>query len=294
MARVVSNSGQLLCSGMVLDAASTPPTTATSLSGFAGGCGDGVLQSGEQCDGASDAACPGNCDDNCLCPASCGDGFVQAGEACDDGNLTAGDCCSATCQRECDDGNPCTRDSCNIVGGACTHAEAPLTSCFTAASGFQLKTGATPEKNQLKWKWRSGPAISQGSLGSPNTSTTYALCVYDTTGSASSIATQLVLPPQPAWLDRDPSGWSYTDSSAFFDGFVSVSLSTGTTGRSKAQIKAAGVNLPMPAPVSATRFFDEQPTVTVQLVNDATPLCWQSTFTTATINDGLRFKAKAP
>jgi hypothetical protein len=34
--------------------------------------------------------------------------------------------------------------------------------------------------------------------------------------------------------------------------------------------------------------------VIVQLVNDETALCWTSEFTTATKNDGVQFKAKAP
>ncbi len=32
------------------------------------GCGDGVVQAGEQCDGGADAACPGLCGTDCACP----------------------------------------------------------------------------------------------------------------------------------------------------------------------------------------------------------------------------------
>ena len=31
-------------------------------------CGDNLVQPGEQCDGTSDSACPGMCDDDCRCP----------------------------------------------------------------------------------------------------------------------------------------------------------------------------------------------------------------------------------
>ncbi|HME73820.1 MAG TPA: hypothetical protein VKM54_28740, partial [Myxococcota bacterium] len=31
-------------------------------------CGDNLIEPGEQCDGASDSACPGMCDDDCRCP----------------------------------------------------------------------------------------------------------------------------------------------------------------------------------------------------------------------------------
>ena len=56
----------------------------------------------------------------------CGDGTLDVDEQCDDGNLAAGDCCSATCQYEpaggpCpDEGQACTVDHCNATG-VCTH-----------------------------------------------------------------------------------------------------------------------------------------------------------------------------
>jgi cysteine-rich repeat protein len=56
----------------------------------------------------------------------CGNGALEAGEQCDDGNLLAGDCCSAICTAEpgggvCDDdGNVCTADVCDGAG-SCSH-----------------------------------------------------------------------------------------------------------------------------------------------------------------------------
>jgi len=295
MARVVSNSPDLLCSAMVLDAATAPPSTATALAGFTGGCGDGILQAGEQCEATSDAACPGNCGSDCLCPPVCGDGFVQTGEACDDSNTTAGDCCSATCQLECDDGNPCTKDSCNPAGGICANDATPSNGCLVAAKSiFQIKSGTTAAKDRLKWKWNNGPSVSQAGLGHPDTTTGYALCVYDSTGGAGSVAAWMQIAPSPQWIDRSPSGWSYVDPLAAADGVITVSLRSGTDGRSKVQIKAGGLNLPMPVPVSASQMFDAQPAVTVQLSNGETSTCWQSVFTTPLLNDGLRFKAKSP
>jgi hypothetical protein len=56
-------------------------------------CGNGVLNAGEQCDGAADAACPGQCQPDCSC-AGCGNGVVDAGEQCDgsDDALCPGQC----------------------------------------------------------------------------------------------------------------------------------------------------------------------------------------------------------
>ena len=86
-------------------------------------CGDGVQQTGEQCD-------DGNTTDNDGCNAQCvtefcGDGVQQAGEQCDDGNNRDGDGCDAQCLNEfcgdgkqqageqCDDGNNVDNDGCN-------------------------------------------------------------------------------------------------------------------------------------------------------------------------------------
>ncbi|MBW2293265.1 MAG: M20/M25/M40 family metallo-hydrolase [Deltaproteobacteria bacterium] len=60
--------------------------------------------------------------------SGCGDGVLDAGEQCDDGNLADGDCCSALCNFEasgstCDDGNACSvADTCD---GAATCVASP-------------------------------------------------------------------------------------------------------------------------------------------------------------------------
>ena len=47
------------------------------------GCGDGVKDASEQCDGDDDAACPGHCLPTCTCGPFCGDNHVDPGEICD-------------------------------------------------------------------------------------------------------------------------------------------------------------------------------------------------------------------
>ncbi len=83
-------------------------------------CGDGVTDSGEQCDDGNLELCDG-CDDSCDLEAGtvCGDGVVAppgCQEECDDGNMVLGDGCSTTCQVE------------RIPGGVGT----PRTDCLTA------------------------------------------------------------------------------------------------------------------------------------------------------------------
>ncbi len=96
-------------------------------------CGNGTLNSGEQCDDGNTTAGDG-CSATCqteMSMATCGDGAVDAGEQCDDGNTAAGDGCSATCQTEmsmatcgngiiegaeqCDDGNTTSGDGCSAT-----------------------------------------------------------------------------------------------------------------------------------------------------------------------------------
>ncbi len=48
-------------------------------------CGNNVVDTGESCDGADDAACSGLCGSDCTCPAPvCGNGVVEQSEECDD------------------------------------------------------------------------------------------------------------------------------------------------------------------------------------------------------------------
>ena len=110
-------------------------------------CGDGVVQTGEECDAAGESL---TCDINCTL-VSCGDGTLNAtaGEQCDDGNTTSGDGCTASCinefcgdtiiqpglGEECDDGSETA--SCN--------ADCTLVSCgdgtFNATAGEECDDG---------------------------------------------------------------------------------------------------------------------------------------------------------
>jgi fibro-slime domain-containing protein len=91
---------------------STQSADATST----GYCGDGILESGEQCDDGNSVpgdGCSGTCQIEpgytCQMPGkpcvltvtlTCGDGKIEGNEACDDGNTVSGDGCSSTCTIE--------------------------------------------------------------------------------------------------------------------------------------------------------------------------------------------------
>ncbi|MEO2136289.1 MAG: hypothetical protein ABGY28_02370, partial [bacterium] len=76
----------------------------------------------------------------------CGDGVLEVGEECDDGNTLGGDCCSSTCTFETagstctDDGDACTTDTCDGAG-TCDHpAAADGSACD---DGIACTTGET-------------------------------------------------------------------------------------------------------------------------------------------------------
>jgi cysteine-rich repeat protein len=88
---------------------------------------EGCDPPGHACDGDSDGFLDGFCDTKCQCPTAptgCGDGILDSDEQCDDGNRTNGDGCRANCteevcgdgikdpQEECDDGNIVSGDGC--------------------------------------------------------------------------------------------------------------------------------------------------------------------------------------
>lgn len=95
-----------------------------------GTCGDGQVTWGEDCDGSSDAACPGLCQSDCTCPAPlCGNGIVESGETCDGSADTN---CPGACLGDC---------SCPVVtcpNGTCDAGETASScpaDCGCAANG---------------------------------------------------------------------------------------------------------------------------------------------------------------
>jgi len=161
-------------------------------------------------------------------------------------------------------------------------------------SSFQVKDNTNDAKDKLKWKLASGDAFDQAVLGDPMTARTYALCVYDETASTPALVASLEISPGMSWLDKSPKGLRYKDKLATEDGVIKAAFKTGAAGKTKVQLVAKGVNLPMPTPFSATNFFDQDTTVTVQMVNDETTTCWTKSYATASKNDNDDFKAKAP
>ena len=92
------------------------------------GCGDGVVQGSEQCDGGDDAACPGQCTSDCTCPhvPMCGDDHRDPGELCDGtdkvvcDNVTPGG--NGICSPDCES---CLRCGNNLIDQASEECDGP-------------------------------------------------------------------------------------------------------------------------------------------------------------------------
>jgi MYXO-CTERM domain-containing protein len=104
-------------------------------------CGDSHVDSGEQCDDGNTTAgdgCSATCQNEAP-PAGCGNGTTDPGEQCDDGNTVNGDGCSATCVNEasvCGNMLPETGEQCD--DGNTTDGDGCSANC-------QIEGGGGPE-----------------------------------------------------------------------------------------------------------------------------------------------------
>lgn len=116
-------------------------------------CGDGNLDSGEECDDNNTMGGDG-CSASCTIEV-CGNGIVDVGEECDDNNTTGGDGCSAMCTVEecgngvldvgeqCDDSNTTDGDGCSST---CQNENAggKVTLCHKGKKTLSVSANAVP------------------------------------------------------------------------------------------------------------------------------------------------------
>ncbi len=173
---------------------------------------------------------------SCLTPAGdCGNGVVEAGEQCDDGNLVAGDGCSASCRLEvcgngirdageqCDDGNTVSGDGCS--------AGCRLEGCKIMRSG------------QTLWL-RSLLAAQHGASGSDRLSLRAEFAIPSAFGTLDPAATgmsllvedaaggdmlALTIPPGAHWIGRR-GRWLYRDRAGSVGGVRKLAIADATRG----------------------------------------------------------------
>jgi cysteine-rich repeat protein len=176
-------------------------------------CGNGIVTAGEQCDDGNLAdgdGCTSTCQNEI-----CGDHVIQGGEECDDGNLVSGDGCDANCKttrcgnglqsfgEECDDGNTTSGDGCSSLckvepcylclfsqPSNCSSIYQSLCSAPTVPKLASLKITQSPvdSHDALKFATRKGTGVDTSFLGDPRVSTSYLVCLYDSSAPSSSTA----------------------------------------------------------------------------------------------------------
>jgi hypothetical protein len=169
-----------------------------------------------------------------------------------------------------------------VTATAPTCASGPIAGCRTPAVGakaslqYKDRVGVDT-KDQLQWKWSKGSVTTKAEFGTPLTTTSYQLCIYD---GASALIFDATIPagglcgasnPKPCWKDK-PKGFDYKDKDLTPDGVNQLKLREGlVAGKAQIQLKAKGALLDDPALPFG------QP-VTVQLHNAESGLCWEAVY----------------
>ena len=152
------------------------------------GCGDGVVGTGETCDDGNHTACDG-CSATCQAesPAVCGNGSVECGETCDDGNTTNFDICPSTC-----------------VEQACTPTATPVTATVTWNAPASV-AGMTVVVDYPEGKVKVpgiGSTIAPGTFTGYPSGTSHAENILGTTGYAARVVVSkaTAITPRPGTL----------------------------------------------------------------------------------------------
>ena len=198
-----------------------------------GNCGNGVVDPGEQCDDGNLVAGDG-CSASCRLEA-CGNGILDPGEQCDDGNLVSGDGCSAGCRLE----------ACKIMRSGQTLWLRSLLAAQHGASG----------SDRLSLRAEFAIPSAFGTLDPAATG--MSLLVQDGAGS-NKLA--LTIPPGAYWIGG-PGRWRYRDPAGIVGGIRKLQIADDHRGGVKVSI--TGSNGPYPLA------FADLPLAVVVVLGDA-------------------------
>ncbi len=157
---------------------------------------------------------------------------------------------------------------------------------------LQIDRGTTEDKDKLSFKWAKGADTPVAALGTPATTTAYALCLYDTRNDGSaSLRLRSVIPAagtcgtKPCWKTSGTAGVTYSNRDASPEGVQKLTAKAGATGASKLGLKARGVHQPDGVPP-----LDPNGTVVAQ-VRTSEGACFGARFARPTKSDELHWKA---
>jgi len=242
-------------------------------------CGNGAINSGEQCDGTRLGFCMFGCSTSCTC-------------------LPPTTTTTTTTTTTLPPLSSCPARP--VASGNCRLAEASA----AGKSSLQIVNKVEDFKDQFKWKWNKGAATVASNFADPvGAAATYRLCVYDSSVSAQPVfESDIPAGPgaelcgtKPCWKrlgpESAPKGYKYKDKAADPDGITDIKMKAGTAGRAQVQVKGKGALLAPPDTAALVL------PVTLQLlVDDGTVECFQTVFSSGGVKkqDAESFKAKGP
>jgi uncharacterized repeat protein (TIGR01451 family) len=247
------------------------------------GSGACSTHAGNPCPGPDgDSNCAETCNetaDNCS-TIDPNNSPCEDGEACTNGEKCTAGICTGGTVTVCDDGDVCTFDTCDDVDGCVHLAGVEQDNCLISLKGqLSMRNSADPTDVFLKWGWKRGASFADTLLGTPTIATEYALCIYDrTAGEAQTVGSFHV--PANALLWKLKNGRAtYSNKDGFPPGgiYQMKVKASGSPGKSTSSLKAAGSTLNLPDAASSNLYFYHEPSLVVQLRNDA-GLCLSTEF----------------
>ncbi len=193
--------------------------------------------------------------------------------------------------------DPAFSDDGSIVESDCLRFPLDASSCRTAmTSKLAISYSPKTDRRALQWKWSAGETFAQAELGTPDVDTRYTVCIYDTSGGQPQLMTWFDV-YNGFWTSKAPSGWSfYGGKYGNVDGISAARLRASPTGgRTSVSMRAAAYyDIPVPYPVSGSRYFGDGASFVVQLVGTS-GFCLQSDFPAASVllDSVEAFKASA-
>ena len=180
-------------------------------------------------------------------------------------------------------------------------AAAPLADCrapmVPRAAILSIRNPSGVSRDRLRWKW-AGADSEALDFGDPSRDTSYVLCIYDESRGVPNLAMSIDVRAggvcgnaRPCWRDLGRRGFTYVNRSVGGRGSsLKMKLKHRGDGAS-IQLSGAGESFTLPDPVGGS-FFQQEPAVVVQLVNDALPsVCWEAAYSAAArVNTSTRFK----
>jgi hypothetical protein len=182
-------------------------------------------------------------------------------------------------------------------GGTSSCSAAPRPSCRlpieAEASHLLLKDDSADERDGLVWAFRKGELTDKTDYGSPVTTDSYALCLYedDALVQGFEIPAAQLCNGKPCWREL-ARGFVYRDRDLTPDGIGSVRMTQGLAdGKTAIRLRGKGQRLGLPDLTQLGGVLEVQ----LQRIGDSA--CWAATYTPPFVeNDGetLRARSDAP